>query len=181
MQGTVLLVTTVLMLGILGLFGFVALGASKAGSDSDGAQAKSLSARAWLFWVAVVAGVIISVVTTLDLPYAATRGDTADATRIVDVEGRQWFWQLSDTQATVGDTVVFRVTSPDVNHGLGVYDESLVLLGQTQVMPGYTNSLKMRFEKPGTYKLLCMEYCGLAHHAMISDFHVVAEGPGGAR
>jgi cytochrome c oxidase subunit 2 len=47
------------------------------------------------------------------------------------------------------------------------------LVGQTQAMPGYTNSIKITFKESGIYKLLCMEYCGLAHHAMITDFTVV--------
>ncbi len=70
---------------------------------------------------------------------------------------------------------MFNVSAADVTHGLGVYDENLRLLGQTQAMPGYENSLKITFDQPGKYKLMCMEYCGLVHHAMISDFTVAGQ------
>ena len=72
----------------------------------------------------------------------------------------------------MGDTVVFNVTAGDVNHGLGVYNDASVILGQTQAMPGYTNSLKLTFDEPGTYRFMCMEYCGLAHHAMVLPIEV---------
>ena len=71
--------------------------------------------------------------------------------------------------------MVFNVRAGDVTHGLGVYDPQMRLIGQTQAMPGYENSLKLTLSEPGTYKLLCMEYCGLAHHAMTSDFTVTAQ------
>jgi cytochrome c oxidase subunit 2 len=33
-------------------------------------------------------------------------------------------------------------------------------------MPGYVNKLQVRFAEPGEYEILCLEYCGLAHHGM---------------
>jgi len=74
----------------------------------------------------------------------------------------------------VGKPVVFKVTGADVNHGFGIYNEDLRLLGQTQAMPGYTNKLVYTFNKPGKYRILCLEYCGLAHHAMITELNVKA-------
>ena len=75
---------------------------------------------------------------------------------------------------SVGEPVEFRVTSADVNHGFGIYDESLRLLAQTQAMPGYTNRLRFTFQKPGKYRILCLEYCGLGHHEMPAEISVVA-------
>ena len=68
--------------------------------------------------------------------------------------------------------MIFNVTSGDVNHGLGVYDPSMRMVGQAQAMPGYVNRLAVTLDRPGTYKLLCMEYCGLVHHAMVSELTV---------
>ncbi len=73
-----------------------------------------------------------------------------------------------------GRPVEFRVTAGDVNHGMGVYDETLRLLVQVQAMPGFTNRLVYTFAEPGTYRLLCLEYCGLAHHGMIAELKVTA-------
>jgi cytochrome c oxidase subunit 2 len=37
---------------------------------------------------------------------------------------------------------------------------------QTQAMPGYVNRLRMVFAQPGTYTVLCLEFCGMSHHRM---------------
>ncbi len=173
-QGTIFLVTIVLMAVVVGVFVFIAINAGKESVDYGPVQAKAFGIRTGLFWVIVVAGVLITVITTLDLPYAATRGDVAEGAVKVQVDGRQWLWTLSQDSATADDTVVFEVTAGDVNHGLGVYDPNMRLLGQTQAMPGYVNSLQLTLREPGTYKLLCLEYCGTAHHAMMSNFEVTA-------
>ena len=47
-------------------------------------------------------------------------------------------------------------------------------LAQTQGMPGYVNQVRYVFERTGTYRVLCLEFCGIAHHDMIGQFDVVA-------
>lgn len=174
-QETVFILTLLLMGIVLAAFVYVALNAGNSRHDYPPVQQRAYSIRAKFFWVLLVAGIIISVITTLDLPFAATRGDLTNVDQQIDVVGHQWYWQLSETSAKVGDTVVFHVSAADVTHGLGVYDENMRLIGQTQAMPGYANSLKLTFDKPGNYQLLCMEYCGIAHHAMVSPFNVTAQ------
>ena len=178
-QDTILVVTVVLMAVVVGVFVFIAVNAGKESVDYGPVQAKAFGIRTGLFWVVIVAGVLITVITTLDLPYAATRGDAADGAVKVQVEGRQWLWTLSQDSVAANETVVFEVSAGDVNHGLGVYDPDMRLLGQTQAMPGYVNSLQLTLSEPGTYKLLCLEFCGTAHHAMMSNFEVV-DGAGQA-
>lgn len=71
--------------------------------------------------------------------------------------------------AIPADTLVeFRVTSLDATHGFAVYNPKGAVIAQTQAMPGYINRLRIRFDKPGTYAVLCLEYCGVAHHIMRS-------------
>ena len=171
-QDIVLIATIVLMAIVLGVFIGGALNASAGAAEYAPVQAKAYDIRGKLFWGLIVFGALITFITTQDLPSAATRGDVADADVTIDVDGRQWFWDLSDHEVNVGDTVVFNVTASDVNHGLGIYNPEMIMLGQSQAMPGYTNSLKLTIDKPGTYKLLCMEYCGLAHHAMVGEIIV---------
>lgn len=172
MQESITLLSLALMASLIGVFIYVATKASQETVEYPAMQTKAYRIRRNFFFLLLLAGAPITLLTTLDLPFAATRGNLSNVDRVIDVEGRQWFWQMSDNEAKVGETVVFRVTTADVNHGLGIYDENMRILGQTQAMPGYTNSLKMKFDKPGTYKLLCMEYCGLAHHAMVSELVV---------
>lgn len=71
-----------------------------------------------------------------------------------------------------GALVEFRVTSLDTTHGFGIYGPDGNVVAQTQAMPGYTNRLRVRFQKSGHYNLLCLEYCGIAHHLMRSSFTV---------
>jgi cytochrome c oxidase subunit 2 len=33
-------------------------------------------------------------------------------------------------------------------------------------MPGYVNRLRVRFDRAGTYRVMCLEFCGMSHHAM---------------
>ncbi|MDE0420953.1 MAG: cytochrome C oxidase subunit II [Gammaproteobacteria bacterium] len=171
-QDTVFVVTVVLMLVVAGAFAYVALNAGKAVAEYPPIQQRSQGMRVWFFWILIVAGVLIAVVTMLDLPYAATRGDTPDDAVTLEIEGRQWYWEVGEAQLTAGDTVIFNVTSGDVNHGLGLYDPAMRMVGQTQAMPGYLNVLSLTLEQPGTYTVLCMEYCGLVHHAMVSEITV---------
>ncbi len=78
-------------------------------------------------------------------------------------------------QVPVRGWVEFRVTSLDVNHGVAIFNPEGKLVGQTQAMPGYVNRLFVQLHEPGTYKILCLEYCGTAHHVMQSTFQAVAQ------
>ena len=171
-QETVWIVTLLLMAIVCGAFIFVAINASKPALEYAEIQASSMSARKKFFWVLLGAGVIITFSTLQTLPYAASKGATDTNDIVIDVVGKQWYWEMSQTEAKVGDTIVFNVSSTDVNHGFGIYDENLNMLGQTQAMPGYSNKLRFTFDQAGEYKLLCMEYCGLAHHTMVMPFTV---------
>jgi len=172
-QNTVFILSLALMGVVLMCFLYVAMLASSEGPAYPKIQARAYGYRSLLFWILLVVSVITTIITTQDLPYAATRNDLVGVNKQIDVTGGQWYWQLSDSQANVGETVVFNVSSADVTHGLGVYDDKMRLIGQTQAMPGYSNALKLTFKNPGRYKLLCLEYCGLAHHAMVSNFEVI--------
>lgn len=144
----------------------------------DEVQPRVYAVRRWYF---VALGLLLSVmlVRTLgQLPYPTGATATAATLR---VEGRTWAWQIVsgpvDTSAgplhlTAGEPVVFDVTSGDVNHGFAIYTPEGALLAQVQAMPGYHNRLAVVFPRPGIYPVLCLEYCGLAHHAMLASITV---------
>ncbi len=160
------------MMAILAVFLLVAWRASDEVGASEAATAVS-RVRTPLFWVLALAIVIVMAATLGGLPYAAPRERVAEPLTVT-ATGQQWSWKLSHGGAAVGQPVVFAVSSSDVNHGLGIYDESLTLVAQTQAMPGYVNYLHHTFTEPGTYRLLCLEYCGLSHHDMPAEFVVTA-------
>jgi cytochrome c oxidase subunit 2 len=78
-------------------------------------------------------------------------------------------------QVPAGALVEFRVTTLDVNHGFSIYAPDGRLMAQTQAMPGYVNRLRVEFDRPGTYRVLCLEFCGMAHHVMNGVIEVTPE------
>lgn len=90
----------------------------------------------------------------------------------VNVTGAQWYWEIDKTKVPLGKPVVFNVHTKDVTHGLGVIDADGRLMFQAQAMPGYVNQVGYVFSHPGTYRVVCLEYCGLAHHDMLTEFAV---------
>jgi len=169
-QTGVLLLSSMLMLIVLLAFVFVARNSGEVREYSP-IQAAAYSFRAKLFWSLMVLGVIVATATLTNLPYATANTNQ----QVIEVVGHQWYWEVSGNEVEVGKPVVFNVTSGDVNHGLGIYDDKLRIVAQTQAMPDYINKLQHTFEKTGTYKFLCLEFCGLAHHAMVFELNVVAK------
>ena len=158
------------------VFAFVVLNAGK-WVEYAPLQKHAYRLRTGLFWTLVLLLTPLMVYSMSDLPYDAANRHQGDKTQVIDVVGHQWYWTLSSNEVTLGRPVEFRVTSADINHGFGVYDQNMHLVGQTQAMPDYTNKLQLIFRKEGTYKVLCMEYCGIAHHNMLAEITVVAHGP----
>jgi cytochrome c oxidase subunit 2 len=114
-----------------------------------------------------LAALVALVPPALALGILAAPGTGGTGSRVeVEVVGRQFSFSVDPDSVPVGTRVRFSVTSADVNHGMGVVDPSGELVGSVQMMPGYTNRLDMTLTKPGRYRFLCFEYCGLAHHAM---------------
>lgn len=172
MQDIAWIVSLAGMAAVLAVFLIVAKGASETGTVSETGSPVARF-RSPLFWVLTLAIVVIMALTLGGLPYAAPQGQSA-APLTVTATGEQWRWTLSHGGAEAGQPVIFAVSSSDVNHGLGIYDESLTLVAQVQAMPGYVNHLHHTFTEPGTYRFLCLEYCGLGHHDMPAEFVITA-------
>jgi cytochrome c oxidase subunit 2 len=134
-------------------------------------QARAYAIRRWSFLALIVLGVAVAGATLAPFPIPNQHAPS-QARQIVEAAGNQWAWRLSPGPIKAGEPVEFQVTSADVNHGFGIYDASGRLLAQTQAMPGITNRLVYTFTQPGKYRVLCLEYCGLAHHGMMLEFEV---------
>lgn len=135
------------------------------------------------YFLILLAVLLVALVATIPLaPYVSEKAAPPDL--VVDATGHMWYWDITllkgDMEAAGSGEVVipegalveFRVQAADVNHGFGLYDDAGNLLAQVQAMPGYANRLRYRFDAAGTYQILCLEYCGMAHHAMISNITV---------
>lgn len=133
--------------------------------------------RRWLFWALLVLGIGVAYATLRQFPIPQQHGPL-QAAQVVNVDGYQWGWKISKTRLPVGVPIEFRVTSSDVNHGFAIYAPDDRIVTQTQAMPGYVNKILYTFKEPGTYKIQCLEYCGLAHHVMTAQLEVVAADGG---
>jgi cytochrome c oxidase subunit 2 len=164
--------TVLLVVGLGAVFLFVA---SQAGhrADYDGVQLSAYRFRSQLFWGLVVLGIVVAAATLRHLPYV--QASEPPPAQVVTAKGFQWYWELGRKTVSAGQPVEFQITSGDVNHGFGIYDSETRLLTQAQAMPGYVNRLQYTFAKPGKYRVMCLEYCGLAHHDMSAVLEV--KGP----
>lgn len=133
---------------------------------------KWYKARTYFGITLILLMLVITIYTLRELPYNQPVYGKENNPVIVDVEAIQFGWDISETEFEVGQPIEFHVTSADVNHGFGIYVEDRKLVAQTQAMPGYTNKVFITFDKPGTYEVLCLEYCGLAHHLMVGEIVV---------
>ncbi len=118
-----------------------------------------------------VIGAIVSVASLRPWPHAVA----ATALAAVNVSGGQWYWKIDTDTVPLGQTVAFNVHTMDVTHGFGVMNAAGRMLFQTQAIPGYVTRMDYTFDTPGEYRVVCLEYCGVAHHDMLNTFTVAAE------
>ena len=165
-------------LGLMALVAVAFLRAAQAASvpaaagAAPGTDAATVERRRRTLVLGLLAlGLVVSLASLWRWPH-----DVDPAATVVNVTGGQWFWQIDATEVPLGTPVAFHVHTEDVTHGAGIMDGDGRILAQTQAMPGYVNRFEVTFDTPGTYRVVCMEYCGVAHHDMIDEFTVVARG-----
>jgi cytochrome c oxidase subunit 2 len=144
--------------------------------DGNGVEVAAATGR-WrgrLLWGVTLVCIPVVAYSLTGLPYARKVIANMESIKVQAI-GHQWYWELSQTEFQMGKQVEFQVTSADVNHGFAIYGPDMKIVTQTQGMPGVTNVLRYTFEQPGTYKIMCLEYCGVAHHSMMTELHVVAQ------
>jgi cytochrome c oxidase subunit II len=165
-QHVILAVTVIAMLCVAIPFIVVARSTS---SSAGKVGWLSEPARRSFFIFILVLGVGVTAATLWVWPHRVTQ---SASNQVINVTGYQWRWEIDSDTVKRGVPVVFNVHAGDVNHGMGVYDADQRLLFQVQAMPGYVNRVEYTFDKPGNYKVLCLEFCGLGHHVMLSEFSV---------
>jgi cytochrome c oxidase subunit 2 len=172
LQDTVWWISLILIALMAAVFAWVAVGAGQT-ADAEAVQRRAYRLRAGWFWLLVAVVVIATATTLTALPYPDRVSQPAPRV-LVRATGAQWAWTIEGPDIVIGKPIEFQVTSTDVNHGFGIYNSDLEMVTQTQAMPGYINRLRYTFTTPGTYHILCLEYCGLAHHEMTGDLVVKA-------
>jgi len=116
---------------------------------------------------------------------AAVAGPPRNPGLILDITGRQWWWQVqyagsqpldvfdtaNEIHIPVGVAVLIRLHGGDVIHSFWVPQ----LSGKTDTIPGQTNLSWIEADHPGRYLGQCTEFCGYQHAHM--QFEVVADSP----
>lgn len=88
-----------------------------------------------------------------------------DKTYQVFAVAQMWQFQPAQIYIPVGSDVDFYVTSKDVVHGFFISEKNTNLMA----VYGNINKQTVKFDKPGTYKITCHEYCGAGHQNMQAE------------
>ncbi|RYG72618.1 cytochrome C oxidase subunit II [Lentibacillus lipolyticus] len=73
-----------------------------------------------------------------------------------------------DIEVPAGAEVTFTMTSKDVTHGFQIAGTNV----NAMVMPGHIQKITHTFDEPGSYLVLCNEYCGTGHQLMSTEITV---------
>jgi cytochrome c oxidase subunit 2 len=189
------LIVSVVVCVVVGVLLWCAVRRTRVGANSAGPVSRSPDMRSipietgvsGIRWISV--GLMISAVplaATLVwtmLTLAAVAGPPANPGLVLDVTGRQFWWEVhyngdrpsagfttaNEIHIPVGVPVLVRLHGGDVIHSFWVPK----LSGKTDAIPGQTNLSWMQASKPGRYLGECSEFCGYQHAHM--QFEVVAE------
>ena len=74
----------------------------------------------------------------------------------------RWFDFYPILKLRTGQTYRLHISSADVQHGLSLQPPNM----NFQAVPGYDHVLTITPTRPGTYTLICNEFCGIGHHLM---------------
>lgn len=97
----------------------------------------------------------------------------------VYVMGKQWMWKFAYPEGPNGVNVLhvpanrpvrLLITSRDVLHSFFVPAFRIKM----DALPGRYTQVWFEATKPGTYQVLCTEYCGLSHSKMLAEVVVMA-------
>lgn len=129
--------------------------------------------------------IIIAGLTVASFYTTRSIGLPENAALTITVRGQQWWWQViyadadpalsfqtaNEIHIPVGQDVRLQLESADVVHSFWVPS----LAGKQDLVPGRSNSLLLRAERPGIYRGQCAEFCGLQHTHMA--MMIVADEP----
>ncbi len=157
---------------------------SKKGENKHAAKEKVYKTRGRYLMGLSITLLIVLFFTLQSLPYPQYHGKADEEVTVV---AYQWSWRMAPGQykgklleftglneitLPANKNIKFNVTSNDVNHNFAIYNSAGELVTQTQAMPKYHNELYYNFKEKGEYKVMCLEYCGVAHAFMFATIHI---------
>lgn len=131
-------------------------------------------------WISAVFVIFVGV-NLISLEYmptikASRVASSGAAVQEINLTAQSWAYDLSSREVEAERPVRFSGRSTDTMHGFAIYHPDGRLLFTMMLMPGLKSptSIVHTFKEPGKYKVRCLEYCGIAHHAMQDEITVVA-------
>lgn len=91
----------------------------------------------------------------------------------VHVVAKMWSFEPAEIHLPPGADVDLYLSAKDVVHGLYVEHTDVNLMA----IPGSVNAARLTFPQPGTYAMVCHEYCGVGHQNMAGRFVIGALPP----
>jgi cytochrome c oxidase subunit II len=97
---------------------------------------------------------------------------TVSAPKAIEVVARKYAFEPDRIEVTEGDRVRLIVRSADSVHGI-----QIKRFGVNKMVPrgGETVSIDFTASRPGTFEILCSEYCGDGHDSMKGTLVVLAK------
>lgn len=90
----------------------------------------------------------------------------------VHMLARMWEFEPKVVKVPKGATVDFYIVSEDVSHGFYVSGTNVNLTA----LPNVVNYGQARFDRAGSFRVMCNEYCGLNHARMNAVIEVTESG-----
>ena len=159
----------ILAAGVIVMMALVALSSRAIPIPQQTVTKIGYAVRRWWFLALVVALVAGFALTLPRFPYP--RAGAAESALHYKIIARQYSFSVPES-VPLNRPIMFDVTSEDVNHGFGIYDPQERLIGQVQAMPTYINHLPFTFTESGIYTVRCLEFCGVGHTYMHTQFEV---------
>lgn len=92
----------------------------------------------------------------------------------VYIAGLRYDWDGLPVVLEAGREYDIHLSAYDVQHGFSIRpEETLSKQINLQVFPGHEWIVPMTFDEPGTYQVICNEFCGTGHRTMHGTFYVV--------
>jgi cytochrome c oxidase subunit 2 len=139
---------------------------------------KRIVAAATVFVLALTGVIALSVrMFGIDLPNCIdvppfSRGEVielAPGRYEIRMVARMWKFDPAEIALPPGSVADIYISTPDVTHGVQILGTNFNLMA----IPGVVNYARIRFDRPGTYHVVCNEYCGTAHHEMAGQIRIV--------
>jgi cytochrome c oxidase subunit 2 len=161
------------LLTIIGVAaGLIVFRSTRVGFRVRVASRSTLERRETLWGVAVITFLVVVIAGTIfQIPYWTDNSDDPTPQEL-RITGRQFAFTADPPRVRAGQKTRVELQATDVNHAVGIYDPDNTLIKQVNVLPGVSQHMVVTFDKPGTYKLLCLEFCGVDHHLMQNNLEV---------